>query len=62
MNMKKKNETYTVKRFKKNIRGGIIDLSKHKACDLNLFPSFKLHIFLISFMKIKALQHYQDEQ
>ena len=38
----KKNETFIVKRFKKNIRGGIMDLSKHKACELNLFSLFKL--------------------
>ena len=31
-----------------------MDLSKHKACDLNLFSLFKLHIFIASFMKIKT--------
>ena len=51
----KKNETFIAKRFKKNIRGGIMDLSKHKACELNLFSLFKLHIFLVSFMKTKTL-------
>ena len=50
----KKNGTFIVKRFKKNIRGGIMDLSKHKACELNLFSLFKLYIFLVSFMKIKT--------
>ena len=41
-----KGETFIVKRFKKNIRGGMIDLSKYKACYLNKFPHLNLKYFL----------------